>query len=287
MISRKQAMAERTAASPCPCCGRNKVADWAEEAGYKVVRCVHCRLLFVDPMPQSQTVDEAVRTGTQVISGKAIDVRARRVSRKIAYYRKRLTSAIADVIAADKPVHWVDVGAGYGEFIEALAAVLPAGSRIEGVEPMTHKAEDARARGLAIQNSYLQPAQFEADFISNIDVFSHIPDYAGFLNTVVSNLRPGGQFFMETGNTAEVEHRSEVPAELGLPDHLVFAGRPQLALYFDKAGLDILSVREDRFDTATQMAKNLIKLLIGRDSNVGIPYRSGYRQLMVRAKRRD
>lgn len=271
----------------CPCCGAVASDFWAEEAGYTVVRCGQCRLLFVNPSPPPEAVNRAVRTGEQDLHGRIISVRARHLPKKVNYYRERLCASIADVIEAGKPVHWVDVGAGYGEFIDALHSVLPDGSRVEGVEPMVHKATEAAARGLTIHNQYLEPGQFNADFISNIDVFSHIPDYARFLETVASNLKPGGEFLMETGNTADLDKRSELPAELGLPDHLVFAGKPQLKIYLNNAGFEIRSIREDRFDTATQMAKNLIKLIIGRASNVAIPYTSNYRQLIIRAKRKS
>lgn len=270
----------------CPCCHGLASDFWAEEAGFVVVRCRTCRLLFVNPAPSREAVNRAVRTGEQDLQGRIVNVRARHLPKKVEYYRKRLLSTIGDIIEAGKPVHWVDVGSGYGEFIDALQLVLPKGSRVEGVEPMTHKASEAAARGLTIHNQYLERGQFQADFISNIDVFSHIPDYAGFLETVVSNLKPDGEFLMETGNTADLEKRSELPAELGLPDHLVFAGKRQLEMYLNKAGLKIRSIREDRFDTLLQMTKNLVKLVIGRDSNIAIPYTSDYRQLIIRAERK-
>lgn len=269
----------------CPCCDGEDRRPWGSEAGFDVVRCEECGLLYVFPMPHTSMVDEAVKTGLQRLGDKIVNVRSRRIESKVPHYRRRLKPLLADVIASNQPVTWVDVGCGYGEFMEALADLLPKGSVIKGVEPMQHKAEAARSRGLDVMNDYLGEAQFEADFISNIDVFSHIPDFRSFLRTVVTNLKPTGQVIIETGNTADVGERALLPNELGLPDHLVFGGKATMGRYFASAGLEITGCVEERFDTTTQMAKNLVKLLIGRSAFVRLPYTSPYRQVIFRGKR--
>ena len=269
----------------CPCCQGDQSHFWAEEAGFMVERCNECGLLYVNPRPSQSQISEAVATGTHRLSKKLVNVRNRRIPSKIKHYRKQLRLILNDVIEAGQPVTWVDVGSGYGELIEALSEILPEGSTIKGVEPMDHKAHEAKLRGLDIHHGFLQPGQYEADFISNIDVFSHIPDYHDFLRTVVSNLAHQGEFIMETGNLADVKHRKEFPVELGLPDHLVFGGKDQFRRYFDAVGMELISCTEIRFDTVTQMLKNTVKLILGRDSHIGIPYTSPYRQLIMRARR--
>lgn len=268
----------------CPCCGGSESRFWACEAGYTVVRCANCALLFVNPRPQNDYVDAAVRTGIHTFSGNSISVRNQWIGKKVPHYRRRVSRLLGDILASGQPVRWVDVGSGHGEFLEALGGVLPTGSEITGVEPMSYKAESARARGFSVVNGYLETGQFKADFISNIDVFSHIPDYRTFLQTVATNLKPGGHFLIETGNTADLENRNEAPFELGLPDHLVFGGLETLRIYFKSAGFKIVSVQEVRVDTIFQMIKNLVKIVIGRESRVGIPYNSKYRQLIILAQ---
>ena len=269
----------------CPCCDGESRSHWASESGFDVVRCGHCALLYVFPMPDPSYVESAVRSGKHKLGSSVVNVRSKRIDSKVSHYTKRMTSMIADVIARGEAVSWVDVGCGYGEFIEALQRILPAGSTIIGVEPMAHKAEAARQRGLNVINDYLQPYQFEADFISNMDVFSHIADYRGFLATVVTNLKPAGEMIVETGNTADLHSRRQAPNELGLPDHLVFLGRATADRYFASAGLRVKDVVEERFDTILQMSKNLVKLALGRPSFVTIPYTSPYRQLIFRVER--
>lgn len=274
---------EKTTPVPCPCCASSDDEFWAAEAGWRVVRCRECGMLFVNPQPDTAYIDQAVRSGQHPSSQGPVDVRARRIAAKIPRYRKLIRHLFRRELAADTPLVWIDVGCGYGEMLEAVRSVLPAGSRVAGVEPMQHKAASAAARGLEVFNGYLQAGQFQADVISNMDVFSHIADYRAFLGVVATNLKPGGALMVETGNTADIGPRSKAPNELGLPDHLTFAGEAQLRRYLASIGYEPKEIVRERFDTATQMAKNAAKLLLGRASNLSIPYTSPYRQLVIRA----
>jgi predicted TPR repeat methyltransferase len=181
----------------------------------------------------------------------------------------------------------VDVGAGYGETLEAIGKLAPFGSTIIGVEPMLHKAEIAKSRGLNIFNGYLQRGQFRADVISAVDIFSHIPDFRSFLQIVASNLTKGGEVFIETGNLASLNLREEFPGELGLPDHLTFAAEEHLIRFLNDVGFDVIKVSYERVDGIQSFVKNILKKIIGRPVVFGIPYKSKYRQIRIRAKLRN
>jgi 2-polyprenyl-3-methyl-5-hydroxy-6-metoxy-1,4-benzoquinol methylase len=269
----------------CPYCGSKSYKFWASERGFTVVRCA-CRLLYVNPRPQLETISEAVKTGVHGEEAGNINVVTRRVAAKVDRYQAIVRQAFSDVWAKGQPVSWLDVGAGFGEVVEAVTRVAPTGSRVEGVEPMHPKAADARSRGLKVIEGYLSPNHPKVDFVSSIDVFSHVPDYHSFLQDIRAVLNPGGEFFLETGNLADVERRADFPNELGVPDHLVFAGAEHIRGYLDQAGFDVVSIREERFDDWMNTVKSVVKKVIGREAVVAMPYTSPYRQLLVRARLR-
>ena len=231
-------------------------------------------------------ISSAVRTGVHSAEAQHLDVRARRVPRKVGYYRRALGSLFADIWARQLPISWLDVGAGYGEVLEAVSSLAPTGSQLEGLEPMKYKADEARARGLTMTEDYLRPDHAKVDIISVVDVFSHIPSFGQFLGDVRSVLRPGGELFVETGNLADLTRRNEFPGELGLPDHLVFAGEKHLRGYLEQGSFDVVGVESRRIDGATHLAKNLVKKLLGRPVLLSLPYTSRYRSLLVRARLR-
>ena len=270
----------------CPYCGSSRHHAWAEELGFAAARCDDCALIFCNPRPALALIESAVRTGAHGAEAQGLVVTARRIDSKVARYRRVFGEMFDDIWRSGRPVSWLDVGAGYGEVLEAVTGLAPDGSSIVGLEPMHPKAQQARARGLTITEDYLRPGQPKVEIISVVDVFSHIPDFDAFLADVRAVLEPGGELFVETGNLADLDRRAEFPGELGLPDHLVFAGEKHLLGYLDRAGFEIVRIRRRRIDGLVNLAKNVVKKIIGRPAALGVPYTSKYRQLQVRARLR-
>ena len=201
--------------------------------------------------------------------------------------RKLLQENFLDFQTRTNPVRWLDVGAGFGEFVEALTEYLPAGSACEGIEPMAPKAEFARSRGLRIRQAFLSEVTEKYDVVSILDIFSHIPNFHSFLQEIKSVLRPEGEVFIKTGNGADLESRSEIPGPLTLPDHLVFAGESHIRRFLQEGGFDVVSLRACRVDGFIHSAKNLVKWLLRKPVCLGVPYTSRLRTIYIRARLRE
>lgn len=270
----------------CPYCNTTRYVVWAQELNFTAVRCEACALIYVNPRPTFDSITAAVATGTHSNEAYQLNVVSRRIDAKVKRYRKIFASFFDDVWRKGVPISWLDVGAGYGEIIEAVNWLAPKGSRVEGLEPMKPKAIAAKSRGLIITEDYLRPSHPKVDIVSVVDVFSHIPEFGVFLSDVRNVLHPHGEIFIETGNLADLERRDQFPGELGLPDHLVFAGEAQLRGFLDQAGFEIVRIQKLRVDGAMHLAKNVIKKILGRPVKLAIPYTSRYRSLLVRARLR-
>lgn len=269
---------------PCPYCRSERYSEWAREREHIAVRCSECGLLFCNPRPALSLIDNSVRTGTHGDEASGLVVVERRVPSEIPRYTRIFRDMFRDLWAANAPISWLDVGAGYGEVLEAVTALAPTRSTVVGLEPMLPKAVSARSRGLTIIEDYLSGEPHDVDVVSTVDVFSHIPDFNDFLTSVCGVLKPRGNLFIETGNLADLRHRTDFPGELGLPNHLVFAGERHIVGFLQRAGFEVLEIRKDRIDTALYSAKNLVKKLIGRPAVLRLPYTSPYRTMMIRAR---
>lgn len=267
----------------CPLCDNKRYELFSEENGFQAVRCSKCSLIYVNPRPVLSMISEAVKTGlhNEVDGGRNVIVR--RVSSNVNLYKKILTEIFSDIREKAIPISWLDIGAGYGEFIEAVMAVAPNGSNILGIEPMQPKAIAAQKRGLNVKNIFLSDVNEKYDIVSLINVFSHIPDIKSFLNEIKQVIKPDGYFFLETGNIADLQSAKEVPTELDLPDHLIFAGEKQIEMWLTEAGFEILSIKRRRKDTFINFLKNIIKKILGRKATLALPYTSTYRSLLIRA----
>lgn len=268
----------------CPYCNEKQSLPWASENGFTAVKCSECGLVYVNPRPIKSLISEAVETGVHSNLTHGRTAVGHRVRSKVTRYKKILSSMFSDVWQNPIKISWLDVGAGYGEVIEAVSALAPPGSRIEGIEPMNPKATRAQARGLKISEKYLCDITDKFDFVSLVNVYSHIPDFRVFLEEIKNVLADNGGLYFETGNIGDLVHSHEVPTELNLPDHLVFAGEQHLRGYLSEAGFTIITTRKMRKDGFNNCGKNIIKQLIGRKVTLAIPYISRYRSILIRAK---
>lgn len=273
---------EKTALISCPLCETKSHSPWGIENNYNCVRCDGCGILYVNPRPSSQHIDKAVQLG--VHSAEQLDVVGTRIASKVATYKTLISSIFQDVILHGKPISWLDVGAGFGELVEAVIQVAPQGSVIEGLEPMLPKVNNAKSRGLPMHAGYLDAIHRKYDFVSLIDVFSHIPDFKSFLMEVKSVLTPNGEVFLKTGNAADIGARCNFPGPLTLPDHLVFGGETHVIRFLEEAGFQIISIRRERIDGIAYSIRNVAKWILRRPVYLSFPYTSKSRTIFIRAK---
>lgn len=271
---------------PCPLCRCDKFVPWAEENGFSCVRCSSCGLLYVNPRPSADRIDRGVRLGVHALETSSLSVVGSRHAWQVPVLRRAVTSAFPEFAEAPAPIRWLDVGAGFGELLEALAKVMPPGSAAEGIEPMVPKAESCRRRGLLVRTCYLSDVKDRFDVVSIMDVFSHVPEFSEFLAEIKKVLHPEGEVFIKTGNGADIGPRSLLPDPLTLPDHLVFAGSEHLRRFLEDAGFEIVHVASHRMDGLVHSARNLAKWVLGRPVCLRLPYSSPARVLYIRARLR-
>ncbi|WP_340318040.1 class I SAM-dependent methyltransferase [Rhizorhabdus argentea] len=269
----------------CPLCGDDRNAPWGSENGYRAVKCSACALVFVNPRPSEETLTEATRLGAHKTDGGNLKVTYRPNWRKTKRYHADIRRAFSREIDEARPLKWLDIGAGYGEFVSALGDILPRGSTVKGVEPMEHKTAAAKSMGLDVSTTRLSDINEKFDVISLMNVFSHIPDFRSFLDEVDGLLNPGGTIFLQTGNGGELADRSDYPDLLLLPDHLVFAGVDHIKRFLGEKSLVVNWIAEDPLDTVWWSVKSVIKTILRRKWQVTLPYRSRFRDVRMRASR--
>jgi 2-polyprenyl-3-methyl-5-hydroxy-6-metoxy-1,4-benzoquinol methylase len=271
-------------AIPCPLCRSHQHRSWGEENGFSAVKCADCGLVYVNPRPRSEDIDEGHRIGKHRTPEGDLPGVHSPVWKKVATYKADINAAFAAEIVAGKPLSWLDVGAGYGEFVSALRDTLPKGSSVAGIDPMEAKVAYAQQVGLPVTTTPLAEITGQYDVVSILNVFSHVPDFREFLANLKRLLNPGGSLFIQTGNGGDLTVRSDYPDRLCLPDHLVFAGQVHIERFLREAGFAITGSKTRRKDTLYWSLKSVGKRLVGRPDPVAWPYRSGFRGLWCRAK---
>jgi 2-polyprenyl-3-methyl-5-hydroxy-6-metoxy-1,4-benzoquinol methylase/Zn ribbon nucleic-acid-binding protein len=267
----------------CPLCRDSESHSWGQENGFQAVKCDTCGLVYVSPRPALTEINEANILGQHKTSDGVLDVVFSRSPEKVVHYSKIIKVMFADRL--QKPVSWLDVGAGFGEVVEAINTIAHEGSYVQGIEPMIAKAEVASRHGLSVHACMLSGVTETYDIISIINVFSHIPDFRSFLAEIKRRLNNGGELLIETGNGGDLIDASQYPDHLFLPDHLVFAGIKHMHQFLNEGGFEVVSMHQRRFDDRPFLAaKNLIKRILGRNVPFIVPYTSPFRTIFYRAR---
>jgi SAM-dependent methyltransferase len=269
----------------CRICEHQDAAPWAEENGFSTVKCRACDLIYISPWPDLSDREQSLLQGAHA-GDEVIDTNSRPGgSRSIRRYRRVLDDLFGTSLA-DVSVKWLDIGCGYGEFLEAIRDAAGPDSTMMGNEPNTRKAAHARDRGLDVDYRELDDLPHEFSHVSLLNVFSHLPDPVDFIGKARDLLGPGGEMILQTGNAGDLD-RKDVPGALWLPDHLIFAGENTLNVLFDKVGMDVVKVvkyREPRF-TPMNAAKDLAKRVL-RPNHNGVRWLGPSRSVWVRARTR-
>lgn len=224
----------------CYVCGERHHQPWAEENGFSAVRCGGCGLVYVNPRPTRAVISRAAQSGLHE-GAVTQDETGRRDSRKISLFRGRLAALFEARELERRGGRWLDVGCGFGEFLEALGLESAGALDVLGSEPNERKAAAARARGLDVSFRDLAAEPSGYGFISLLNVFSHVPEPPELLRQLRALLEPGGELVLETGNWAELE-RPQITDRLHLPDHLSFASEALLRRLLEANGFEVLRV---------------------------------------------
>ena len=224
----------------CYNCDSDKNSLYAEEHGYKLVKCDFCGLLFVENQPDEFEISKMHEHGEN-LGDKKLNVTGTYHPSYIPRYLKILDDLFKGDL--ENKNSWLDVGCGHGEFISAIQKYFHQDLAVKGIEPNERKRESARKRGLNVTYFNIETHEEKYDVISLLNVYSHLPDPPGFLNTLKSLLNPGGELIIQTGDTADLAAKDHL-RPYNLPNHLSFASESIVKGILERLDFKILTIKK-------------------------------------------
>jgi SAM-dependent methyltransferase len=243
----------------CYNCGSGNYTAYDHENGYNLVKCKGCGLLYVNPRPADGEIDQASLTGMHR-GDHLLKVNTRFNAKKIRKYLRILGDFYnTDELSLNSP-RWHDIGCGTGEFMIALQEFSENNLTVSGNEPNSGKAGIARKHGISVVEKTPDPSLHKFNFISLLNVYSHLPDPVKTLTEWKELLYPGGELFIETG------HSCHLPKNLHhrpyyLPDHLSFASKEILLSILNRIGFEVKEVKIYRGEMYPDNLLDFIKYL--------------------------
>lgn len=253
----------------CYSCSSDTPMFYAEENGFTLVKCRSCGLLYVSPRPEEKDILEAQKYGVHK-GDYTIHTTGRLLRYRIPEYVKILRDLYGPHWNLGSGT-WLDVGCGNGEFMLALKEYTKEGIHVVGIEPNIKKQERAQSLGLKVSFFDLNLSEEQFDWISMLNVFSHLPNPPEFFLILRRHLRPGGELLIETGDAACFSP-DQIFKPLNLPDHLSFASESILRNLLSNAGFRVLEVRKyPAFPTNLRsIIKDLAKILLWRTTTTAV-----------------
>lgn len=257
---------------PCPFCGKREPSESFLKDGFDYNLCAGCGSLYVSPRPtagqlaQYYVDADAVRFWSEQFYRSTASARREKMFRP----RARLIAELARQGAFEDLETFVDVGAGYGLFLQEVrdARVF---QNLLGLEPEPKLASICRSEGFEIVEKWVEDVregELQASAAACFEVIEHVFDPLSFLAGCGRLLKTGGVLVLTTltidGFDLQVlwdRSRSITP-----PQHLNFPSLEGMSRLLVRAGLE-----EVDLSTPGELDLDIIRNLLRANPSMDLP----------------
>jgi SAM-dependent methyltransferase len=232
---------------PCPGCAADRPRKAFDKSGFCFVDCQACGTLYASPRPDRSSLDafygdsESATYWAETFFPASAEPRREkmfvpRVERIFELMRAR-GAALQTVI---------DVGAGYGIFLEELKRQAPSVACM-AVEPGRKLAEICRSKGFETLEAPVEDAGALAgrgDLVVCFEVLEHVFSALEFVSAVAALAKPGGWIVVTTlcADGIDIQTLRGRSKSVSPPHHLNFLSVAGLENLFNRCGLHDVEV---------------------------------------------
>ena len=275
----------------CYQCKSNKNELYDTENGHNLVKCLECGLLFLNPRPGLEEINEASKSGLHKGDNKSKKFGEFDEKLKAAYLSRLNDFNYAALFSEKKQYSWLDIGSGHGELVETLANFGGEYIDVMGIEPNVNKLKAAIERGINLKFLDLETHQEKYDIISAIGIYSHLPNPPEDIAKWCAMLNEGGELLIQAVDSANLSLENQ-HKPYSLPDHFSFTSKKLLLQLLEELGMEVIQVESYRLAqypvfSYLELLKQVGRLLLpGRSANFKFSPKYPDADLWIRAKKR-
>jgi len=231
----------------CVACGENRYKHEFEKSNFAYTKCLECGTLFQNPRPRIDAFEvfyrqsESSKYWAEVFSPAVAEIRREKIFR---HRVKQLSQICLQINITGETL--IDVGAGYGIFLEEWQHAFPDTQTI-AIEPSTSLAEECRAKGFIVAEDIAENiTEYDnsADLVTCFEVLEHVHDPVDFINTLKNLTKPGGYIFISTLciDGFDLQILWDKSSQISPPHHINFLSIQGFETLFKRAALTNVSI---------------------------------------------
>jgi len=232
---------------PCPACEIDDADIQFEKDGFVYVLCMNCGTLYANPRPRIETIQQFYKDSKSTKYWAEHFYKDTEEHRRVKIFKPKALS-ISRFIKDNfkrQPEVFVDIGAGYGAFMEEMKK-LNITKKIIAIEPSDDLAEICRKKGFQVIQL---PLEKTGSILSNMvsvatsfELFEHLQNPKQFLNGVKEILTDRGYFILTTLNIEgfDLQVLWEKSNSISPPHHLNFFNLYSIEYLLKKCGFKVI-----------------------------------------------
>jgi SAM-dependent methyltransferase len=230
----------------CPVCTSTKLRHKWEVNGYKIVRCATCHLIFVNPQPKEEVLNELY---SEKYFDKYRDEKTTRIEQNLLKHDYMLEK-IEEFVDICK---LLEVGAAFGDF---LLRAKSRGWEVMGIEKSECGCTLISGKTLPVFRGDLLSAGLDSEILDAVvcdNTIEHLLDPKGFIVETHRILRTGGIIFVRTpdigshnaifNNVASRFLGRKLWSEIRPPEHLFYFSKRTLSRLLRSSGFEVSVIR--------------------------------------------
>ena len=239
---------------PCVACGGTQFTHQFYKNGFACVQCTDCATLFQSPRPSIEAFEafyresESSRYWAEVFFPAIAEIRREKI------FRPRVE--LLAKLCAEKSInvkHLIDVGAGYGIFLDEWRRRFPQTVTL-AVEPSATLAHECRSKGFTVVEEIVENVtghSNSADLVTCFEVLEHVYDPLDFVRILAGLACPGGYVCVSALGIDgfDLQVMWDKSGQVSPPHHINFLSVQGFEQLFQRAGLvDIMVTTPGQLD---------------------------------------
>ncbi|TDA65484.1 MAG: class I SAM-dependent methyltransferase [Clostridia bacterium] len=232
---------------PCPACDSWEQEPTFEKGGFNFVTCAECKTLYISPRPTASLLAGYYSRSSSLQYWNDYIFPASEHARRANIFAPRV-KRLAELLERFSPsaTTLVDVGAGYGTFLEELRKLATVENLI-AIEPSPGLAATCRTRGLTVIEKPVEEVARtdlpdEVDVVTCFELIEHLFAPRDFLMVCRSLLGERGLLVLTTPNIQGFDLLTLGPLSdnIGGPNHLNYFNEASLRLLLGRSGFYVI-----------------------------------------------